>query len=68
MVWTKPPAASPGKVRNLTDEHKALVEKVVNEITVKFDEVLRAAQRVQVAKGLAMTGPFGACSCSCGKK
>jgi uncharacterized metal-binding protein len=54
--------------RNLTDEHKALVEKVVNEITVKFDEVLRAAQRVQVAKGLAVTGPFGACSCSCGKK
>ena len=54
--------------RNLTDEHKALVEKVVNEITVKFDEVLRAAQRVQVAKGLAVTGPFGDCSCSCGKK
>jgi uncharacterized metal-binding protein len=54
--------------RNLTEEHKAMVEKVVNEITVKFDEVLRAAQRELVAKGLAMTGPSGGCGCGCGKK
>ncbi len=51
--------------RNLTDEHKAMVEKVVSEVTVKFDEVLRAAQRDLVAKGLAMTGPSGGCGCGC---
>jgi len=48
--------------RNLTDDHQAMVEKVVHEITVKFDEALRAAQREQVAKGLAMTH-FGGCGC-----
>jgi len=36
--------------RNLTNEHKAMVEKVVSEITAKFDKVLRAAQRDLVAK------------------
>lgn len=51
--------------RNLTDEHKAMVERVVSEVTVKFDEVLRAAQRDLVAKGLAMTGPSGGCGCGC---
>lgn len=51
--------------RNLTDEHKAMVDKVVSEVTVKFDEVLRAAQRDLVAKGLAMTGPSGGCGCGC---
>jgi len=56
--------------RNLTDEHKAMVEKLASEITTKFDEVLRAAQRDQVAKGLAMvgTGPSGGCGCGCGPK
>ncbi|OLN33206.1 putative zinc-binding protein [Desulfosporosinus metallidurans] len=51
--------------RNLTDEHKAMVDKVVSEVTVKFDEVLRAAQRDLVAKGLAMTGPSGGRGCGC---
>ncbi|OLN33028.1 putative zinc-binding protein [Desulfosporosinus metallidurans] len=53
--------------RNLTDEHKAMVEKLASEITTKFDEVLRAAQRDQVAKGLAMvgTGSSGGCGCGC---
>ncbi|WP_348982292.1 putative zinc-binding protein [Desulfosporosinus sp. FKB] len=57
-------------IRNLTDEHSAMVEKVVSEITVKFDEVLRAAQRDLVAKGLAMvgSGPSGGCGCGCGTK
>ena len=56
--------------RNLTDEHKVMVEKLAREITTKFDEVLRAAQRDQVAKGLAMvgTGPSGGCGCGCGPK
>ncbi|WP_348982949.1 putative zinc-binding protein [Desulfosporosinus sp. FKA] len=57
-------------IRNLTDEHSAMVEKVVSEITVKFDEVLRAAQRDLEAKGLAMvgSGPSGGCGCGCGTK
>ena len=54
--------------RNLTDEHKVMVEKLASEITTKFDEVLRAAQRDQVAKGLAMAGPSGGCGCGCGPK
>lgn len=56
--------------RNLTEEHMAMVEKVVGEITTKFDEVLRSAQRDQVAKGLAMVGngPSGGCGCGCGPK
>lgn len=57
-------------IRNLTDEHKAMVEKVVSEITAKFDEVLKTAQRDLVSKGLAMTGsgPSGGCGCGCGPK
>lgn len=56
--------------RNLTDEHKAMVEKLTSEITTKFDEVLRAAQRDLVAKGLAMvgSGSSGGCGCGCGPK
>ena len=56
--------------RNLTDEHKAMVEKVVSEITTKFDEVLKVAQRDLVSKGLAMvgSGPSGGCGCGCGPK
>jgi len=57
-------------IRNLTDEHKAMVEKVTSEITAKFDEVLKAAQRDLVAKGLAMigSGSSGGCGCGCGPK
>lgn len=56
--------------RNLTDEHKAMIEKLASEITTKFDEVLRAAQRDLVAKGLAMvgSGSSGGCGCGCGPK
>lgn len=52
-------------IRNLTDEHKAMVDKVVSEITAKFDDALKVAQRDQVAKGFAMvgTGPSGGCGC-----
>ena len=45
-----------------------MVEKVVSEITAKFDEVLRAAQRDQVSKGLAMTGSGSSGGCGCGPK
>ena len=57
-------------IRNLTDEHKAMVEKVVTEITAKFDVVLKASQRDLVSKGLAMIGggPAGGCGCGCGPK
>ena len=56
--------------RNLTDEHKAMVEKVVSEITAKFDDVLKASQRDLVSKGLAMigNGSSGGCGCGCGPK
>ncbi|SPF33835.1 conserved hypothetical protein [Candidatus Desulfosporosinus infrequens] len=54
--------------RNLTDEHKAMVEKVVSEITAKFDEVLKTAQRDLVSKGLAMIGSGSSGGCGCGPK
>lgn len=51
--------------RNLTDEHKTMVDKVVSEITAKFDEVLKGAQKDQI-KGLNMSGgPSGGCGCGC---
>ena len=48
--------AGPLSTRNLTDEHKTMVEKVVSEITAKFDEVLKASQSDLVSKDLAMEG------------
>lgn len=56
--------------RNLTAEHKAMVEKVASEITSKFDEVIKVAQRDLVSKGFAMvgSGTSGGCGCGCGPK
>ena len=42
--------------RNLTDEHKEMVEKVAGEITAKFDEVLGTAQKDLVTNPFAMIG------------
>lgn len=70
LIGTEVAEAGALSTRNLTDEHKAMVEKVVSEITAKFDVVLKAAQRDQVAKGLSMvgSGPSGGCGCGCGPK
>ena len=56
--------------RNLTEKHKAMVDKVASEITSKFDEVLKVAQRDLVSKGFAMvgSGTSGGCGCGCGPK
>ena len=45
LIGKKVAEAGALSIRNLTDEHKAMVEKVVSEITAKFDEVLKASQR-----------------------
>lgn len=65
LIGTEVAEAGALSIRNLTDEHKAMVDKVVSEITAKFDVVLKAAQRDQVAKGLSMvgSGPSGGCGC-----
>ncbi|MFZ3130458.1 MAG: hypothetical protein WA125_04965 [Desulfosporosinus sp.] len=49
--------------RNLTDEHKEMVEKVVSEITSKFDEVWGTAQKDLATNPFAMidSGPSGGC-------
>lgn len=52
--------------RNMTAEHKAMVEKVASEITSKFDEVLKVAQRDLVSKGFAMVGSGTSGGCGCG--
>lgn len=68
LIGTDVAEAGPLSIRNLTEEHKAMVEKVASEITTKFDEVLRVAQRDQVAKGFAIVGSGTSGGCGCGPK
>lgn len=50
-------------IRNLTDEHKQMVEKVVNEVKIKFDEVLKNSLNNSAFQGFNMAGPSGGCGC-----
>ena len=71
LIGKKVARAGALSTRNLTDKHKAMVETVVSEITIKFDEVLKAPRRGLVSKKcLDMTGSglSGGCGCGCGPK
>ena len=50
---------------NLTNEHREMVEKVANEVSNKFDVVMKDAIRELAANGRAQTGggPTGGCGC-----
>lgn len=55
-------------IRDLTDEHKEMVEKVVNVIRIKFDEVLKDSLKNSAFQGFTMAGGGNSGGCCCGSK
>ena len=54
--------------RNLTNEHQEMVDKVVNVVKIKFDEVLKDALKNSTFQGFTMAGGGSAGGCGCGSK
>jgi uncharacterized metal-binding protein len=57
----------PLSTRDLTDEHKEMVNKVAREVRIKFDDMFNDYLKNIVAKGLDKSGksPSGGCGCGC---
>jgi uncharacterized metal-binding protein len=57
----------PLSTRDLTDEHREMVDKVANEVRKKFEDVYNDYLKNVVAKGLDKSekSPSGGCGCGC---
>lgn len=67
IIGKEKAAEGPLSTRDLTDEHKEMVNKVADEIRKKFEDVYNDYLKNAVAKELDKTGekPSGGCGCGC---